>query len=330
VCNDEIGELVMAFNALNRKLRMIISLVQSNAKKAESAAIDLMEISDQTAKSSEIIAIKVEELATGAEMQARGAQDSSLAMQEMAIGIQRLAEISALSSEKSNASTLEVEQGNEHVNTAILQMKTIHQVVSELSAIIQKLFAHSGHIEQIVGVISGIATQTNMLALNASIEAARAGIHGRGFAVVAEEVKKLADQSKQFTTEIIHLIKDIQGDTLSAVKIMEVGNHEVLTGMTVISKAGDAFQQIRKQIYLVSEQLEEASAVSEEMAAGSQQITASVEESSRIANHSLEHTQHVAAITEEQLAAMQEISVSSAALNQIAQELSIEARRFKV
>jgi methyl-accepting chemotaxis protein len=328
--NDEIAELVMAFNALNRKLRMIMGLVQSNAKKAEAAATELMEISEQTAKSSEIIAIKVDELANGAEIQARGSQDSTIAMQEMTIAIQRLAEISALTSEKSNASTSEVELGSEHINTAIQQMNTIHEVVTEISTIIQKLFTHSGHIEQIVGVISAIASQTNLLALNASIEAARAGIHGRGFAVVAGEVKKLAELSEQSTSEINQLIKNIQGDTLSAVKIMEIGNHEVLTGMTIISKAGDAFQQIRNQIYLVSEQLEEASAVSEEMAAGSQQITASVEESSRIANHSLDRTQQVAAITEKQLAAMQEISASSVALNQIALELSIEAGRFRV
>jgi methyl-accepting chemotaxis protein len=195
---------------------------------------------------------------------------------------------------------------------------------------IKLLGNHSQKIGKILEVISQISDQTNLLALNAAIEAARAGEHGRGFAVVADEVRKLAEESKHSADQIADLIATIQNDTARAVNIMEKGNTEVQNGLQVVDTAGQSFQQILQSIQGVTSQIQEVAATSQEISASSEEITASVEEVASIASEAAASTNQVATSAETQLASIQEITQSINELSKLALDLQDTVNQFKM
>jgi methyl-accepting chemotaxis protein len=210
------------------------------------------------------------------------------------------------------------------------QMDSISRSVQVSASALSSLEDSSKEIGNIVDVITEIASQTNLLALNAAIEAARAGEHGKGFAVVADEVRKLAEQSSKSTAQITLLIEDIQKEMGKAVHSMRQGTKEVETGIQVAKNAGNAFQHILHATQQVAEQVEDVSAVSEQMSASSQQVSATVTQLASISQTSADQITDVAAASEEQFSSLQSISESAQRLNQMAQELRNTIHVFKV
>jgi methyl-accepting chemotaxis protein len=195
---------------------------------------------------------------------------------------------------------------------------------------VANLGERSVQIGQIVDTISGIAGQTNLLALNAAIEAARAGEQGRGFAVVADEVRKLAEQSQDATKQIADLIQEIQGETDKAVVAMNQGTHEVKVGTEVVSVAGQAFGEITLLITQVSDQIQDISAAIQQVTSGSQLIVSSVQDIDGISKKVAEEAETVSAATEEQSASMEEIAASSQSLAKMARDLEAAVSKFTV
>ena len=185
-------------------------------------------------------------------------------------------------------------------------------------------------MDEVVSFIKNIAGQTNLLGLNAAIEAARVGEQGRGFAVVAEEVRKLAEQSQEATKQISELIGGIQGDTEQAVAAMDNGTREVKLGAEVVNTAGQAFHEIVTLVEQVSDQVREVSSTIEQMAIGSQQIVESVNRIDHLSKEAAGQAQTVSAATEEQSASMEEIASSSQSLAQLALELRDAVGKFRV
>jgi methyl-accepting chemotaxis protein len=220
--------------------------------------------------------------------------------------------------------------GSKSVNKAISQMAQIEQTVNTSAKVVAELGERSKEIGQIVDAISGIAGQTNLLALNAAIEAARAGEQGRGFAVVADEVRKLAEQSQEAAKQIAELIGGIQGETDKAVLAMNDGTREVKLGAEVVNAAGQAFQEIVALVTQVSGQIKENSAAIEQMAIGSQQIVTSVNRIDGLSKKAAGEAETVSAATEEQSASMQEIASSSQSLANLAMELREAVSKFHV
>lgn len=209
-------------------------------------------------------------------------------------------------------------------------MDTINSSVNQSATVVQELRVSSNQIGKIIEVITTIADQTNLLALNAAIEAARAGEHGQGFSVVAEEVRTLAEQSKQSADQITVLIHKIQEDTSQAVDVMHQGTEEVKTGVIVVNEAEESFKTILHNIDLVSARIQETSAVSEEMSASVEQVNASIEEIAQVSQVSAGNTLTVASASEEQLASMEEITSASVSLSKIAEELQSNVSQFRV
>jgi methyl-accepting chemotaxis protein len=209
-------------------------------------------------------------------------------------------------------------------------MSSISNTVNDLAKVIKGLGDRSQEIGQIVEVITGIAQQTNLLALNAAIEAARAGEHGRGFAVVADEVRKLAEQSAESAQQITNLIGTIQADTSTAVNVMDSTIQEVSSGIGVVNTAGEAFNRIENLINTVAKQIQEVSAASQQMSVGAMQVVKAIDEISDVSEKTAAGTQNVSAAAQEQLASMEEISASSSSLSKMATELQTLVSRFKV
>ena len=209
-------------------------------------------------------------------------------------------------------------------------MENITESFKISSNIVDQLTERSKEIGQIASMITNIADQTNLLALNAAIEAARAGEHGKGFAVVADEVRKLAEQTAVSSKQVSDLIDLIQKDSHSSVQSMNTVSEEVDAGLKQIYDVGKAFKRILLATQNVAQQTNEVSAIAEQMSKSTETVTASVETMAIIAKNSAQSSQNVVASSQEQLASIEEITASSESLTKIALELKGIINTFKI
>jgi methyl-accepting chemotaxis protein len=190
-------------------------------------------------------------------------------------------------------------EGGKVVSQTIEGMNRVAEVVKKSAETVQALGKSSDQIGEIVQVIDDIADQTNLLALNAAIEAARAGEQGRGFAVVADEVRKLAERTTKATKEIAAMIKQIQKDTEGAVISMKLGTEEVERGKSLADKAGQSLNQIISSADEVVDIVTQVAAASEEQSSAAEQISKNVEAISSVTNESAIGVQHIARAAED-------------------------------
>jgi methyl-accepting chemotaxis protein len=263
------------------------------------------------------------EIASSSEQMARGSQEQtgqtsqvSSAVEEMTATIvessKNAGEAAGQAKEAANAARA----GNQVVTQTIEGMNRIAQVVQESAKTIQELSRSSDQIGEIIGVIDDIADQTNLLALNAAIEAARAGEQGRGFAVVADEVRKLAERTTKATKEITDMIKGIQNDTKGAVTSMEQGINEVQQGRELADKAGESLTAIATYSQKVMDMIQQIATAAEEQSAASEQIARSVE--------------GIARVTKENATGIEQSAAAAEQLNRQADGLRMMVTRFKI
>ena len=319
--NDEIGVLTTNFNVMIDTLRTVITSATNVSSRVSNSAHVLSTNMQGATDSYNSVAAAMQEVAGGADLQAQKAQESAVTIEEMSIGIQRIAMTSNQITESSITASEEAEKGNDSTNKSVAQMEAISKAVHQSAASVKMLGAHSGKIEEIVGIITGIASQTNLLALNAAIEAARAGDAGNGFAVVADEVRKLAEQSEASAREISTLISHIQHDTNESVEVMVHAVEEVDHGLLMINDSERSFGHILTSIHQVSGQIQELSATIEEMAAGTEEVTASVQKMEEFSISSRDNTRTVAESSASQLHVVQQVSDEAQVLTDLSSEL---------
>ncbi|OWR29008.1 methyl-accepting chemotaxis protein [Saccharibacillus sp. O23] len=330
VSKDETGMLTASYNAMVGSLSTLVKQISENAVTLAASSEELQASSEQSAQATEHISTQIQEISEGSESQARGSVEMNRTMQEMNVGIQRIAESATELAVESQQSEASVKKGHAKLEEAIREMEQIHFSIGALSEVVTSLNEKSASIGQITDTIKAIADQTSLLSLNAAIEAARAGEEGRGFAVVAAEVKKLAEQTQESSSNVSSLIGQIQSETQVAFRSMEVSRSQAENGRTVMSDVSRVFDGIMESARNLSVQLHEVSAVTEEMSASSEQVLATVESSAAIASSSKDMTQSVAAATEEQLASVQEVTGSASYLSKLAQDLQTSIERFKI
>jgi methyl-accepting chemotaxis protein len=327
---DELAFLGNSFNLMVKNLRNIILQVSTNAEQIAAASEELTASAEQSAKASELISISTQIGANDSEEQLKSVQEAASSIEQMSASIQQTSassmEVTKISNNASNASKL----GVSTVHAVVKQMDEISETVQDISTIINTLGTRSEEIGQIVSIISGISAQTNLLALNAAIEAARAGEHGKGFAVVADEVRKLAEQSAVSAHQISDLITEIQKETTYAVQSMSNGTKKVNEGINRSHNVSESFKEIEKVITFITGNTQEVSATMEELAAVSQQIVHSIEVVKKAAERGVEVNENNSSATQEQLATMEEITASATSLSLLAEELQNSVGIFKI
>ncbi len=327
---DEIGQLGIAFNSMTASLGRLIGRVIDTTGQVAAASQQLTASADQSAVAASQVAASITTVAQASQAQFVSMKQTLGSVENMAARIGNMAVNASEVATDTDKAALAVRGGNQAVETAINQMGRIEKTVLESAAVISSLEARSAEIGEIVSVISSIAGQTNLLALNAAIEAARAGEQGRGFAVVADEVRQLAEQSQSAAKKIAALIGEIHIDTSKSVAAIHNGTKEVILGTQVVHSSGAAFREIAGLIENVSVQVNVISTEIQAVAENSRQIVTAVQSVEETGKAILGQTETVSAATEEQSAAMEEIAAASQALSRMAEGLSTATCRFQV
>ncbi len=386
VPNSTKDELGNAFSQMISGLQEIISQVAENAASVSAAASKLAIAAEQSGQATGQIATTIQQVALGAAQQTESVTKTSGSVEQMsrviegvAKGAQEQARAISKASQVTSRISAAIEQvsanvqsvtrdsaesarysrdGSQTVKETIKGMETIRAKVGFSASKVEEMGTRSSEIGTILETIEDIASQTNLLALNAAIEAARAGEQGKGFAVVADEVRKLAERSSLATKEIATLIKGIQKTVNEAVNAMKESEHEVDAGVaranssgkvlesilraaesvykqaeeagTAAAKVGTAAGELVEAVDSVSAVIEENTAATEQMAANSTELTQSIENIASVSEENSAAMEEVSASTEEVSAHVQEVSASAETMLEMADELQQVVAQFKL
>lgn len=328
--SDEIGKMGERFNEMTARLRETLERVSHSSHQVASTSEQLMASAEQTSHATEQIAQSVQEIANGTEEQVSATSKGSDVVTKIAQLIVQMENGMEVVSSSMAEAYKQASAGNQMAVQAVEQMSVIQTEMQQTAVMVNTLGQRSEEIGQMITLITSIAAQTNLLALNAAIEAARAGEHGRGFAVVADEVRKLAEQSSSAAEQVSRIVADIQRDTDAAISGMSHGEAILQDGMSLVQSTGSAFEQISSatsELFARTDKLSvEMKQISEQM----ETIVSAIDDISAIAERSADYSQNVAAAAEEQNASMQEISAAATMLAKMAEEMNDAVRSFKL
>ncbi len=299
---DETALLMRAMHNMVARMKETLGALTKASSEVTSAAADLHATSKEMVAGAEQVAAQSGSVATAGEEMAATSNDIANSCHK-----------TADNAERANESAL---HGTRVVKSSIAAMKTIADRVKSAAVTVDSLGGRSEQIGEIIGTIEDIADQTNLLALNAAIEAARAGEQGRGFAVVADEVRALAERTTRATREIGDMIKTIQSETRSAVSAMNEGVSEVEKGTGEVAKSGQALESILGQIGEVTQQANQIAIAAEEQTATTREISHNMQRITEIVQHSATGAQQ----TDE----------AASRLTRLAEELHRNVRRFRL
>lgn len=311
---DEIGQLTASFEDMRQKLSAVVQSLRINSTRMEETSSTLLQASSELSAGSNQITTTIaaevqasEQRSMHLEKVAQMVQTVSEAISEVDQNVSQFAELSQQAQDLS-------QQGNEQVLEITRQMDAIQRYEEETIAKLQKLDQRSKDVTNVINIIRDIASQINLLSLNASIEAARAGENGKGFAVVAQEIQKLAKQTNDSVSHIIDSMEEMTLETEEVLKANAQSAREIEKGVVLIGENGKLFERIYESV--------------QELAKGMARIVTSTEQISRSANSTLSSVQEITAISEETVATTEEISASTQQQFASIQQLEHMSRRI--
>ncbi|UMY56114.1 MULTISPECIES: methyl-accepting chemotaxis protein [Paenibacillus] len=328
---DEFGELAQNFDQMTHSLHTMVSEVNQTSSRLASSSLIIKESTEQTTESVQHVAETVMESAENAATSAEASEQTANAVEEMAKGVSTIAESASSIVDSAGQTEHDVAQGSQMISSVRTQMDRILEAVSQTASLMDELSQLSDDAKQMNTAIAAIAKQTNLLSLNASIEASRAGEAGRGFAVVAIEVRKLSEQSKESADSISQIITQML-DLIQRSTATMNGNvrNQVGEGMRISQDAEGAFTNIERSTSHIVEQIQSVSAAAEQISASTEEVSATVTHLASLSRNSADSSQTTSAAAQEQMAAMEEIASSSQELSNMAQDLQQLVKRFKI
>jgi methyl-accepting chemotaxis protein len=327
---DEIGQLAKSFNIMTDNIKLLVEEINTLSHSVASYTGQMTSSSQQAVTISEQMADAVTDLAKGADVQANSVQEGLNKVMQLGEDLKVIVDNTNIASESSNQVHELIGEGMKVVSLQNAKVMENTKAGQNVAVAIKSLDEKSKQIGEIVEVIDSISSQTNLLALNAAIEAARAGEQGRGFAVVADEVRKLAEQSSAATGKISNLIEEIKQGTENAVR--EVGTSEL-----IIKEQESSVSDVKRIFEVIAASVEQMRVKFEEVTMGTKSIDKETAEISEvisrlasIAEGYAASSEEVAASTEEQVATLQEISSSINNLSDMTVQLKNTLNKFKL
>lgn len=327
---DEIAQLTQAFNEMSQSLKEIITKVK--------------EFSEKIDESTRIVSESVAENSRGSARIARSVEEMNLRMQKQDIQSRDALEESEKMSmtsgtidgnigqiEESIRNSLEnAAHGSRKMESYAVQLEEVNRIMQEVSCAAGKLNESTGEMSKILASITAIATQTNLLSLNASIEAARAGEAGRGFAVVASEIRNLAENSHLAAKQIGDIIAEVQGEAVHMSEVMQVGMEQLARGNTLAGETQESFTRIEEGTKAVGSDVENILEQIESLTASIQSVNEEIGVISQITTENTEATGLIAETVTGETANLEEVSSVTAMLADLAEDLAETVEKFKL
>ncbi|RKL65710.1 hypothetical protein CR203_18815 [Salipaludibacillus neizhouensis] len=326
---DEIGQLTNDMNVMRESIRNLIIQTSKISESVSASSEELSASSKEMLQGSEQVSATSQEIASGASAQATNTAETLDIVQQVSADMASMNEELKVMEKASKDTELSSKKGEERVKDSISQMKRIREKVIATAGTIEGLGAKSDSITEIVQAIENLSSQTNLLALNAAIEAARAGEHGKGFAVVADEVRKLAEDTTNSTQEIKEIIQAVQNESKQATIDMKEVVTEVKQGETVIEGSGQSFTDIADNIKQLTERIVAISSSTNSINERSNRALEYVENIASVTEQSSAGTEELSATMEQQSAAMQEMNNMATDLSKMAEQLTAQISAFK-
>ncbi|HYK72230.1 MAG TPA: methyl-accepting chemotaxis protein [Pseudoneobacillus sp.] len=327
---DEIADLSRATSLMKEKLRSMIQEISAVSNHVNSKSGELNVAASEVRASSQQVASTMQELSSGAEEQANYASALSELMEEYLTKVQTATESGNVIRNASNDVMVMTQKGDSLMMGSQKQMIKINDIMKSSVEKVKGLDDQTKQISKLVKVIHEIAGQTNLLALNAAIEAARAGEHGRGFAVVADEVRKLAEQVSFSVADITKIVQGIQLESNNVVSSLQLGYNEVEEGTAQIEVTGQTFKGIYDAVTLMTDKVKEISENLDQVAQSSRAMNASIENIASISEESAAGVEQTSASVTQTNHSMEEISENAQALAELSDQLNNMISKFRL
>lgn len=327
---DETVGIAESINRMAANLRGLVSRIRSASGQVSEAAQTLSSTTLEVNATTEEIAQTLEQISHGAEVQAEMAGKGSTLIHELAVSVELVARRANESAESARTTTATARQGTDLAQQTMDLMKEFLDSVEYTGHQFAELNGKLQQVGKIADIIVEIARQTNMLALNASIEAVRAGEFGKGFSVVAEEVRKLADGTGRSAAEIIDLVTLIKEDSVKVRDTFAASSRQVHEGKKKINSTADAFQSIVESVMDAERKANSIADLSSMQSDSAQKMVNTIDDITRVAVDNAASTEQVSAATEEQSAAMQEMAAASRDLAMLATDLLKAVESFRL
>lgn len=327
---DETGQLILSMNKMSENNKLLLQQINEISEVVSAHSEELTQAANEVKIGANQVSTTMDELASGAELQANSASDLTNMMNTYAEKVDKANENGLQIQHNSERVLALTEEGSKMMNHSSEQMEKINEIVKDSVIKMEMLDEQSQKISQLVGVIQDIAEQTNLLALNAAIEAARAGEHGKGFAVVADEVRKLAEQVSFSVSDITNIVHRIQAESKSVSESLKLSFTEVEEGTSQILNTEKTFTQISSEVNCMVENLKEVTDNLNEIVENNVEMKTSIEEIASVSEQAAAGVEQTAAATQQASGSMEEVSKSVNELAKLTDQLNELVNRFKL